>query len=266
MRTTRPVTADGDGGLCSRGRRPGRGGPGFRARTRATCRWPPCADRARYDDRAYRTIGCVEDPRPVRINVPAEVGGRCGSLSRSQVPILKRNVQPEPVGPLCRRTGESLPVRASSFDLALLSRVIHHLPDRRACAQRLARTLRPGGVIVIRTTFRERLDALVYHYWPSLRQRDAQRFPSQREVLADFTAAGFDVREIATFAQPVVASLREYHARMTTRPQSTFTQLNDRQFQEGLRRLRADADTESPTRPTPAAERYDLAVLARQGA
>lgn len=158
-------------------------------------------------------------------------------------------------------TAESIPARSRSFDLVLLSRVIHHLPDRRACAREVARVLRPGGVVVVRTTFRERLDALVYHYWPSLRQHDGQRFPSQQEVLADFTAAGFAVRQVTSFAQPVVASLRDYHARMATRPQSKFTQLTSNEFQEGLRLLHTDADREPPTRPTPVPERYDVAVL-----
>lgn len=162
-------------------------------------------------------------------------------------------------------TAESVPARDDSFDLVLLSRVIHHLPDRRACAREVARILRPDGVVVIRTTFRDRLDALVYHYWPSLHRHDAQRFPTQQEILAAFTTAGFVVRQVTTFAQPVVASLREYHARMATRPQSKFTRLTGSEFQEGLQRLHADANTEPPTRPTPVAERYDVAVLARQG-
>ncbi|MGW2026941.1 methyltransferase domain-containing protein [Streptomyces decoyicus] len=40
------------------------------------------------------------------------------------------------------------------FDLAVLSRVIHHLPDRVRVARALARILQPSGVTVIRTTFR----------------------------------------------------------------------------------------------------------------
>ena len=60
----------------------------------------------------------------------------------------------------------ALPTRAGQFDLALLSRVIHHMRDRRLCARELKRVLRPDGVVFIRTTFRERLDSIVYDYWP----------------------------------------------------------------------------------------------------
>lgn len=40
---------------------------------------------------------------------------------------------------------EAIPARHQVFDLALLSRVIHHLPDRRACAGELARSCGPAA-------------------------------------------------------------------------------------------------------------------------
>lgn len=159
-------------------------------------------------------------------------------------------------------SADAVPTRGQLFDLALLSRVIHHLPDRRACARELVRILRPGGVVVIRTTFREQLDARVYDYWPRLREVDERRFPGRQEVLADFTACGFSVLEVTSFAQPVTTGLREYHARMATMPQSKFTHLTDVEFQSGLRRLEADAAAEPVTRPCPVQERYDVVALA----
>jgi hypothetical protein len=139
--------------------------------------------------------------------------------------------------------------------------VIHHLPDRVQAGRELARILQPGGATVIRTTFRERLDALVYDYWPRLRELDEQRFPSRSEVLEDFAAAGFAVRTVTSFARPVTASLRDYHTRMASQPQSKFTQLTAAEFRDGLRRLKADAQVERMTCPIPVTERYDIAVL-----
>lgn len=156
---------------------------------------------------------------------------------------------------------EAIPARHQVFDLALLSRVIHHLPDRRACARELARVLRPGGTAVIRTTFRGNLDAPVYRYWPRLLEIDRDRFPGKDQVIGGFTAAGFTVTQLLSFAQPVTSSLREYHARMATRPQSKFTYLTDAEFREGLQRLERDALAEPPSRPAPVNERYDVLVL-----
>jgi|HubBroStandDraft_6_1064221.scaffolds.fasta_scaffold360031_2 ubiquinone/menaquinone biosynthesis C-methylase UbiE len=156
---------------------------------------------------------------------------------------------------------EAIPARHQVFDLALLSRVIHHLPDRRACAGEFARVLRHNGTAVIRTTFRDDLDALVYRYWPRLLEIDRDRFPGKDEVIADFTACGFTVTQLTSFAQPVTPSLRDYHARMTARPQSKFTFLTAAEFRDGLQQLEHDALAEQPSRPAPVGERYDVLVL-----
>ncbi|MFI1380654.1 class I SAM-dependent methyltransferase [Embleya sp. NPDC020886] len=215
-------------------------------------------------------------PAPTVVEIGAGTGMFCAALAEWERASLVVGVDPSVVmlGEAARHNGhprvryvggcaDAVPTRGGLFDLALLSRVVHHLPDRRACARELARILRPDGVVVIRTTFRERLDALVYHYWPRLRDSDERRFPGREEIVADFAACGFTVREITSFEQPVTASLREFHTRMTTRPQSKFTCLTDADYDEGLRRLALDAAAESETTPRPVRERYDIAVFAR---
>jgi ubiquinone/menaquinone biosynthesis C-methylase UbiE len=156
---------------------------------------------------------------------------------------------------------EAIPARHQVFDLVLLSRVIHHLSDRRACAGEIARVLQHNGTAVIRTTFRDNLDALVYRYWPRLLEIDRERFPGKDEVIADFTASGFTVTQLTSFAQPFTSSLRDYHARMATRPQSKFTYLTDAEFREGLQWLEHDALAELSSRPARVNERYDVLVL-----
>lgn len=213
-------------------------------------------------------------PNPKVVEIGSGTGMFCAAMARWMPASFVLGVDPsEPMLAEARRfsghgrvryvggSAEAVPTRGGLFDMALISRVIHHLPDRRACAAELARVLRPGGVVVIRTTFRERLDALVYQYWPSLVPCDARRFPARQEVIADFTAAGFTPEEITSFAQPVVDSLRLYHARMATMPQSKFNQLTGREFQAGLGRLASDAAAEDPAHPIAVAERYDVAVL-----
>ncbi|MEV0374851.1 class I SAM-dependent methyltransferase [Streptomyces sp. NPDC050636] len=212
---------------------------------------------------------------PAVVEIGAGTGMFCAAMARwlqastvvgidPSVPMLAqaRRFSRHPAVHYVGGTAEAVPTRGQLFDLALLSRVIHHLPDRRACARELARVLRPGGVVVIRTTFREGLDAMVYRYWPQLREIDARRFPSREEVLADFTSIGFGVQEITSFARPIAASLRDFHTRMGTRPQSKFTHLTTSEFQEGLQRLESDAAVEAPLRPAVVDERYDVAVLA----
>lgn len=167
-------------------------------------------------------------------------------------------------------SAESVPARDGDFDLALLSRVVHHLPDRPACARELARVLRSDGVVVIRTTFRERLDADVYSYWPQALEADLRRFPRRDEVVADFATAGFRVRAETSLSLPVAQSLGEYRDRLATRPQSKLAQLSDEEFQAGLRRLTvaaeaAEASDAAGSEGSAVSERYDVLVLAKTG-
>ncbi|MFE9396282.1 class I SAM-dependent methyltransferase [Streptomyces flavidovirens] len=220
-------------------------------------------------------IGSYADrSAPAVVEIGAGTGMFCSAMARwlnpstvigidASVPMLTqaRRFNSHPAVRYVAGTAEAVPTRSNMFGLALLSRVIHHLPDRVQAAHELARVLQPGGVAVIRTTFRERLDALVYDSWPGLRELDEQRFPSESEMLEDFTAAGFTVRTVTSFARPVTAGLRSYYARMASQPQSKFTQLTAAEFQYGLRQLKAEAEDEPATCPVPVTERYDVAVL-----
>lgn len=160
-------------------------------------------------------------------------------------------------------TGEAaaLPVPADACDLALMSRVVHHLPDRVRAAREVARVLRADCRVIVRTTFRERLDAVVYDYWPRLRAIDERRFSGEEEVVADFLAAGFALEEVTSLAQPVTDGLAAYHARLTTRPQSKFTHLTPEEFRQGLAALESAAREEAADGPRPVLERYDVAVF-----
>ncbi|MFD7612396.1 hypothetical protein [Streptomyces sp. NPDC059828] len=98
---------------------------------------------------------------------------------------------------------------------------------------------------------------------PQLRTIDERRFPGEAEAVADFVSAGFTWDEVTSFAQPVAASLADYHARLIGRPQSKFTYLTDEEVHQGLVRLEAEARSEALDKPRPVLERYDVAVFSR---
>ncbi|MFI9274649.1 methyltransferase domain-containing protein [Kitasatospora sp. NPDC052896] len=208
------------------------------------------------------------------LEVGAGTGVFCAALARALPAVQVVGV--DPAAPMLEQAerlhahprvrylparAEALPLPAEGFDLALLSRVVHHLSDRPAAARELVRVLRPGGRLVIRTTFRERLDAPVYDYWPRLRETDAARFPSEGEVLDDFTAAGLAVHRICSHRAPVASGLGEFRDRLALRAESKFDALSPAEFAAGLDRLTAAARAQRP--PRPVEERYDLVVLER---
>ena len=154
----------------------------------------------------------------------------------------------------------ALPIAGARFDLALLSRVIHHVPDRSRAGAELKRVLRPGGAVVVRTTVRERLDSIVYEYWPELHALDAGRFPSESEIITDFTAAGLRATNVLSFSQPVQPSLQAWRDAVRRRPQSKFGQLTDVQFRSGLMRL--DREIAAGGGAEAVSERYDVLIFA----
>lgn len=191
-------------------------------------------------------------------------GSEVVAVDASEVMLAEaRRHHPHPAVRYLSGEAEAVPAAAGVFDLALMSRVIHHIPDRARAARELVRVLRVGGKVVVRTTFRERLDALVYDHWPQLRAIDERRFPGEEEVVADFVSAGFTLDEVNSFAQPIAANLAEYHARLVSRPQSKFTHLTDEEFHRGLVCLEDAARSEALDRPRPVVERYDVAVFSR---
>ena len=173
--------------------------------------------------------------------------------------MLAHSVRHEKVRYLLAESG-ALPLAGERFDLALLSRVIHHLPDRRRAGAELKRVLRPGGTTVVRTTVRERLDSVVYEYWPELHALDARRFPSEAEIITDFTAAGLSAPRVLSFSQPAQPSLRAWRDAVHQRPQSKFGQLSDAEFRSGLARL--DSAVATGAGADPVIERYDVLIFA----
>ncbi|GAB2730618.1 class I SAM-dependent methyltransferase [Kitasatospora kifunensis] len=239
--------------------------------------------------------GRFDEAGPAVLEVGAGTGMLCAALARALPDATVTGVEPSapmraqatannahPRVRYLAGSAEQLPLPAVGFGLALLSRVVHHLPDRPAAARELARVLRPGGRLVIRTTVRERLDAPVYRYWPQLLESDALRFPSEGELLADFGSAGFAVHRVHSYAQPVAGDLRGWRDQLVDRPQSKFLALSQEQFAAGLARLDQELAaageeagsgrqvvTGSGGRPTggrsatAVEERYDVIVLER---
>jgi ubiquinone/menaquinone biosynthesis C-methylase UbiE len=219
-------------------------------------------------------ITCFAPRTPAEaVEIGAGTGMFCDALVRygrarrvmgvepsSEMLSRARALHPDPRISYVEGDAVHVPTEDDAFDLMLISRVIHHLPDRKACAREAARVLRPDGVVVIRTTFRERLDALVYAYWPQALENDRLRFPARDEVVADFAAAGFTVRADTQLSQPVAANLRQYYERLTARPQSKLATLSDADFADGLLRLQLAAAAEPADAP-PVQERYDLLVM-----
>jgi ubiquinone/menaquinone biosynthesis C-methylase UbiE len=158
----------------------------------------------------------------------------------------------------------AIPAADGEFDLALLSMVIHHVPDLAACACELHRVVKRDGLVFIRNTFSGRLDGIRhYEFFPSARAIDEARLPRVEHVRDAFEARGFATVALDTIEQQIDPSLAAHYDRIERRALSSFELISDVEFDQGLARMRRAVDAE--TAPTPVLEKIDLLVLRRSG-
>jgi SAM-dependent methyltransferase len=155
--------------------------------------------------------------------------------------------------------GERLPLQDGCCDSAWLSTVIHHLDDLDAVARELCRVLRPGGWVLIRSAFPDRVEPSIWEeFWPGTRALLA-RLPATQDTIARFAAAGFSFQRLERISDLLASSLRDCLERAHVRADSLLRQLPDQEFADGLRRLERAAASE--TAPTPIFRPMDLLVL-----
>lgn len=160
---------------------------------------------------------------------------------------------------------DQLPLPDASVDLALHF-MFHHIADRRAASAELARVVRPGGRLLLRTRFADRLaepaSRLLYRYFPRLRTGEARMLPRFDDTLDGLTPAGFSLTAIDYVEYQITGSLAAYHDQLRHRPGPTFAYLTEDELAGGFAALATDAARE--TRPSPVRETAQLLVLTRR--
>jgi len=160
-----------------------------------------------------------------------------------------------------RGAAEAIPLPDASVDLVLLFLVWHHVPDKAAAAAEVRRVLRPGGRVLLRSTFADRLpDSSWRIYFPRATELDREIFPTAVETQEHFEAAGLRRVELDVVQVPVAEDFRAYAERLHLRASSIFEHLTEAEIEEGFARLDADvaAGGNPAFRP---AEDGDLLVL-----
>jgi SAM-dependent methyltransferase len=151
----------------------------------------------------------------------------------------------------------TLPLGPATMDAAWLSTVVHHLPDLPAAARELARVLRPGAPVLIRSAFAGRWQHLgLVRFWPET-AAVVDSFPSVAEVRTAFGAAGFSRTALQPVRQVTASSLAVVAATIRREAHTPLTLISDAAYQAGLARLRAAASTDTG----PVIDSLDLLVL-----
>lgn len=157
-------------------------------------------------------------------------------------------------------SASAIPLADASVDLVLLFLVWHHVPDRASAAAEIRRVLRPGGRVLFRSTFGDRLPGASWlAYFPTAAAVEAAMFPTLAQVEAEFAVAGLRPVALDVVRVQAAESAAAYVERLRMRAISTFEHLPEEEIERGFARM--DADVASGAPAFRLAEDGDLLVL-----
>jgi ubiquinone/menaquinone biosynthesis C-methylase UbiE len=150
-------------------------------------------------------------------------------------------------------SAEEIPVGSASADYALMFLSWHNLQDKQQAVRELARVLRPGGRLLLRSNFSDHIPPSGWwlEYFPRGYEVDAAMFQPLHEVIETFTSAGWRVAGFGRVVEPSSGTLGETLERLRLRALSTLAHLTPDELDTGFRRLE-DAVAADPDAPAPA--------------
>ena len=157
-------------------------------------------------------------------------------------------------------SAENIPLPEASCDLVLMFLSFHHVQDRQTAALEIARILRPGGRVFIRSTFSDRMPDLDWHhYFPRAREIEMKMFPTSQEVIQLFSNVGLHLVTLEEVEEQFAPNLAEHAARLRMKAISTFEYLSEQEITEGFKQL--DAAVTAKIAPHAITGSSDLLVL-----
>jgi len=148
-------------------------------------------------------------------------------------------------------SAEDMPVPSGSADYALMFCSWHHVQDKPRAARELARVLRPGGWLLLRSNFSDHHPRPWWlEHFPRGLEADAALFQPLHEVIATFTSAGWRVASFGTVTEPSSSTRGDMLERLRLRTLSFFAQLSPDELEAGFHRLE-QAVAADPGAPAP---------------
>jgi 2-polyprenyl-3-methyl-5-hydroxy-6-metoxy-1,4-benzoquinol methylase len=129
-----------------------------------------------------------------------------------------------------------------TFDVIVCSEMVHLVERPRQFLRILSASLRPGGVIAIRTSSQEQiLRRHWYTYFPAARIADLERHKSTQLLVAICEDMGLKTvgREIDESRK---IPTRDYLAKFSTRSFSTLHLILDEEYEDGMKLMHKDVD------------------------
>jgi ubiquinone/menaquinone biosynthesis C-methylase UbiE len=165
---------------------------------------------------------------------------------------MRRQAAEHPAVTYLAGTAEAIPLEDNAVDVVLLFLTLHHWTDKLQGLKEVARVLRPGGVVLLRTQFGDRMpDLFWYRYFPNARQVDAAMYLGFDEVRALAEQAGLRAEPEPRWVDVAeTRTLRATYERLKLMAFSTFEHLAEEEIVQGFAAFERDAAAD-PDRTLP---------------
>lgn len=133
-----------------------------------------------------------------------------------------------------------IPLADHSVDAVLMFLSFHHVPDRAAAAAEIVRVLKPGGRLLIRSPFSDRMTGGWWQsFFPRALEIERQMFPTLAEVTGVFEAVGLKPLALVEVVEVYAATQAEAAEKLRLRAISTFEHMTEAEIAEGFARMDA---------------------------
>ena len=179
--------------------------------------------------------------------------------------MLRQALNSSDVSVVCANgTAEALPLPANSVDLIFVSMAFHHFSDPGAAAGECCRVLRDGGRVCLRTASAEQISKYPYvPFFPASRKLLEEKLPPVKDQQQVFESASFILFSAELVSQEIAPDYSVYADKLATKSDSILASLDDRDFEDGMRAIRAYA---AATPPRPVIEPIDFLVFEKKTA
>lgn len=149
-------------------------------------------------------------------------------------------------------SAEDIPVPSGCADYALMYLSWAHVQDKPKAVGELARVIRPGGRLLLRTQFSDHLpDIWWLRPFPRHVEAHAAHFDPLHETIAAFTSRGWRVASFGTVTEPSPGTYADLLERLKMRTFSVFAQFTPDELEIGFQGLEqivaAQPDAPAPT-------------------
>ena len=143
---------------------------------------------------------------------------------------------------LCADADYHLPFDDHAFDVIIGAYVIHHIKSRLSLITECFRILRDNGSLIFLTSSHDQIEQLhpvIKEFFPSLIERDKERFPKLSELDTFFKTAGFkNIKHQELIISKIPIDMI-YLDKVKNKFVSTFYLLPENEFNNGIEKLEA---------------------------